>query len=290
MKELTPQELTEWKRIITDALREFHDICHRNNLTYYAIGGTAIGAIRHKGIIPWDDDIDVGMPRPDFDRFVEICRTTDLGNYELVSADTHEGYNLSFPKFCNKNTTLIERADTPCVIGLFVDIFPLDNTSNDRKEIERLVHRFTKLRNRLEAISTHNTFVEYLSLLKKPHEWGRFVIKTFGYFFRNRMRRYLLHKMDEIFRKYPYNSTQNMINYGGAYGIGELFTKDVLDGEVVNLPFENTTIDLMPGYDKYLRGVFGDYMQMPPEEKRVAHHLKAFYDLHKRVDNPFSGS
>ena len=89
MKELSTEEFAEWKRIITDVLREFHDLCHRHGLTYYAVGGTAIGAVRHKGIIPWDDDIDVAMPRPDYDRFVEICRTENLGGYELVSAETH---------------------------------------------------------------------------------------------------------------------------------------------------------------------------------------------------------
>ena len=88
--ELTEQELTQWKGIITDVLRAFHEICEKYGLTYYAIGGTAIGAVRHQGIIPWDDDIDVGMPRPDFERFVEICRTTDFGDYELVSDETHE--------------------------------------------------------------------------------------------------------------------------------------------------------------------------------------------------------
>ena len=135
MQELTETELVTWKSIITDVLKEFQKICNRHQLTYYAIGGTAIGAVRHHGIIPWDDDIDVGMPRPDYERFLEICRTSDLGNYELVSNETHRNYNLPFPKFCNRNTTLVERMDVPCVIGLFIDIFPLDNTSDDMVEV-----------------------------------------------------------------------------------------------------------------------------------------------------------
>ena len=172
--ELTGQELTQWKGIITDVLGAFHDICEKYGLTYYAIGGTAIGAVRHQGIIPWDDDIDVGMPRPDFERFMEICRSTDFGDYELVSDETHEAYNLPFPKFCKKNTTLMERADVPCVIGLYIDVFALDATSDDRAEVEVLMHRYKKLQNRHEAICTHSTFAEYIMLLTKPHEWGRF--------------------------------------------------------------------------------------------------------------------
>lgn len=286
--ELTEQELTQWKGIITDVLRAFHEICEKYGLTYYAIGGTAIGAVRHQGIIPWDDDIDVGMPRPDFERFMEICRTTDFGDYELVSDETHEAYNLPFPKFCNKHTTLIERADVPCVIGLYIDVFPLDSTSNDKAEVEALVYRYKKLQNRHEAICTRSTFIEHIMLLTKPHEWGRFCYKTLGFLFRQRMRRSLLRQMRDICLKYPYGSTHHLINYGGAYAMRELFDSRVLDGKPVDMPFENIAIRMMPGYDEYLRGVYGDYMQLPPEEKRVAHHVKAFFDMHQRVENPFA--
>lgn len=286
MQELSEAELSKWKYIITDVLRAFQEICKQHQLTYYAIGGTAIGAVRHHGIIPWDDDIDVGMPRPDFERFLEICRTTDLGNYELVSIDTCPDYYLPFPKFCNRNTTLVEHAHIPCAIGLFIDIFPLDSTSNDTAEVEQLVRRYKKLQNRFEAVSTHYSFFEYMLLLTTPHEWGRFVYKTLGFFCRKAMKRYLLRKFRSICTKYPYGTTNHLINYGGAYGTRELFTKHIVDGEPINMPFDAISVDLMPGYDEYLRNVYGDYMQMPPEEKRVGHHLKAFYNMDKRVANP----
>lgn len=287
MRELTQEELTEWKRIITDVLREFHEICRKQGFTYYAVGGTAIGAVRHKGIIPWDDDIDVAMPRPDFDKFVAYCHQNDLGGYDLVDADNTRGYNLSFPKFCNSNTTLVERWDTPCVIGLFIDIFPLDGAPEDIEETKRRVERYRKLRNRYEAISTHNTFSEYINLLTQPKAWGRFAVKTLGFFFRKQMGRYFLGKMDEISRSVTFGSTSKVINYGGAYGIRELFDIDILEGSAINLPFEDIEISMMPNYDAYLRGVYGDYMQLPPEDKRIPHHLKAFFDLEARVDVSF---
>lgn len=283
MKELSAEELTRWKSIITDVLREFHDICHKNGFQYYAVGGTAIGAVRHKGIIPWDDDIDVAMPRPDFDRFVDFCKKHDLGNYELVSYDNTNNYALYFPKFCNRNTTLVERWNTPCVIGLFIDVFPLDSIADDTQEAEKLVKHYIKLRNMLEAVSTHVSFTEYISLLSKRKEWGRFVVKTFGYMFRQRMRKFLFNAIDKLLRKYPYGSTGKVINYCGAYAMRELFDKKILEGEVVNLPFEDISVDMMPGYDEYLRGVYGDYMQLPPKDKCIPHHLKAFYDMDARV-------
>lgn len=290
MKELTPDELKEWKRIITDVLREFHDICHRYGLTYYAVGGTAIGAVRHKGIIPWDDDIDVAMPRPDFDKFVALCRNNTSEKYKLIDASNTPGYNLSFPKFCNGRTTLVERWDTPCVIGLFIDVFPIDGAPESIEETKRFVEKYRKLRNRYEAISTHNTFREYLSLLAKPKEWGRFAVKTLGFFFRKHMARIFLAKMDAISRSVPYGTTSKVINYGGAYGIRELFDIKILKGKTTSLPFESIQIDMMPGYDAYLKGVYGDYMKLPPEDKRIPHHLKAFYDLTARVEVNFSES
>lgn len=288
MQELSATELVKWKHIIIDVLKAFQNICQQHQLTYYAIGGTAIGAVRHHGIIPWDDDIDVGMPRPDFERFLDICRHSDLGDYELVSCETHVDYNLPFPKFCNRNTTLVERSDVPCVIGLFIDVFPLDSTSDDIIEVQTLVERYKKLQNRYEAICTHSTFLQYLALLATPHEWGRFVYKTLGFFCRKPMKRNILQKMHRICHKYAYGETGHLINYGGAYGMRELFDSNVLDGKPVSMPFENITINLMPGYDEYLHVVYGDYMQLPPEGKRIAHHLKAFYDLDKRVNCPFA--
>ena len=94
--------------------------------------------------------------------------------------------------------------------------------------------------------------------------------------------------MNGICQRYSYGDTSYVINYGGAYGVRELFRSSVLEGQPVSIPFENLTIDLMPGYDEYLRGVYGNYMQMPPEEKRIAHHKKAFFDLDKRIESPFT--
>lgn len=98
----------EWNAAILDILKTFISICHTHNLRYYCCAGTAIGAVRHHGMIPWDDDIDVIMPRPDYDRFLEIARHEDFGNYEVVTPYNNERYPLYFSKLVNKNTTLIE--------------------------------------------------------------------------------------------------------------------------------------------------------------------------------------
>ena len=171
-----------WNATILDILNAFMEICKRHDLRFYCCAGTAIGAVRHHGIIPWDDDIDVIMPRPDYDRLLEIAKTEDFGKYELVTPYNDESYPLYFSKLSDRTTTLVEERERPCVIGLYVDIFPLDPTDDDIEKAKRLKVRYTKIINRLNAVSTHNTFREYLSLLGDKKEWGRFAIKTDGRF------------------------------------------------------------------------------------------------------------
>lgn len=283
MKELTAEELKEWKRIITDVLREFHDICQKNGFRYFACGGTAIGTVRHKGIIPWDDDIDVSMPRPDYDRFINYCMSHDLGDYEMAGPHITENYPIPFIKLCSRKTTLIEEDDTPCIIGAYIDIFPIDGTSDDIQEAVRLKKRYNRIWNKLEAISTRNSFSEYMALLKTPHEWGRFIVKTVGFFFRKPLRKYLLHLLDSISRKHPFETSSNIVIYCGSYNEKEIMPKTFCEGDDISMPFEDISIMMPSGYDDYLTRIYGDYMQLPPVEKQVSHHFHAVTDLKKRL-------
>ena len=249
-----------WNATILDILKAFMQICERHQLRYYCCAGTAIGAVRHHGIIPWDDDIDVIMPRPDYDRLLQIAKEEDFGNYEIISPYSDPTYPLYFSKLSDRTTTLIEERERPCVIGLFVDIFPLDATDDDIDEAKRLKDKYTKIINRLNAVSTHNTFGEYMHLLTDPKEWGRFAIKTLAFFCRTTIRRRLIAQMDEISHRYDYDQARNV----------QVYT------------FEGTEVPLPQEYDKYLRHFFGDYMQLPPVEQRVEKHHRAYVNLDRK--------
>ena len=199
-----------WNATILDILKAFMQICDRHGLRYYCCAGTAIGAVRHHGIIPWDDDIDVIMPRPDYDRLLEIAKVEDFGKYEIISPYSDPTYPLFFSKLSDRTTTLIEERERPCVIGLYVDIFPLDATDDDVEKAKMLKAKYTKIINRLNAVSTHNSFGEYIHLLTDTKEWGRFVIKTIAYFCRSKVRRYLLAQMEEISHRYDYDKARNV--------------------------------------------------------------------------------
>ena len=222
------------------------------------------------------------MPRPDYDKFIKIAQTKLSSDYELVTPYTYHDYPLYFAKLCNRHTTLMEEDDTPCIYGLYIDIFPIDGAPDDMEQARLMESQFRKTKNRLEAISTHNTFAEYISLLTKPKEWGRFVGKTFGFFFRSFYRRYLLDRMNAICYKYNYDDSNIVAVYCGSYGPKEVFPKSWLDG-TVTFTYEGMEVSLPTGYDNYLRQYYGDYMQLPPEEKRISHHQKAYFNLDERI-------
>ena len=281
MKELTPEEQPRWNTVINGVLRQFVSICKEHHLTYFCCGGTAIGAVRHQGMIPWDDDVDVFMPRPDYDRFVQIASKQLPDGLELVTPYNKSDYPLFFVKLCDARTTLQEEQDVPCVYGLYIDIFPIDGAPDDIEAARAMERQFTKTKHKLEAISTHVSFAAYIRLLKSPKEWGRFVRKTIGFFFRNWYRQRLLQQMTDISYRYPYESASLVAVYCGSYGPKEVFPKAWLEG-TASFPYEGMEVDLPVGYDNYLRQYYGDYMQQPPVEKRVSHHMKAYYNLYER--------
>ena len=162
-----------------------------------------------------------------------------------------------------------------------MDIFPLDATDDDVAKAKRLKDRYTKIINRLNAVSTHNTFGEYLSLLKKKEEWGRFAIKTLAFFCRSAVRRHLIRQMDRLSHLYDYDKAKNVQVYTGSYGHREVFPKAWL-GKGKEFPFEDTTVLLPECYDEYLRHFFNDYMQFPPVEQRIEKHNRAYLNIHEK--------
>ena len=263
MKELTPEEQPRWNSIINGVMRHFIAICKEHSLTYFCCGGTAIGAVRHHGMIPWDDDVDVFMPRPDYDRFVQIASRQLPDGLELMTPYSKADYPLYFVKLCDSRTTLQEEVEVPCVYGLYIDIFPIDGAPDDIEQARAMERRFTKTKHKLEAISSHVSFADYLHLLTQPKEWGRFARKTLAFFCRQAYRRKLLRQMEAICRQYDYNSSTLVAVYCGSYGPKEVFPKAWLQGQVM-FAYEDMEVALPSGYDNYLRQYYGDYMQLPP--------------------------
>ena len=270
----------EWNACITDILHFFDGLCKQHGLRYFVAYGTAIGAIRHKGIIPWDDDIDVVMPRPDYERLVKICETTQFDNYELLTPYNTPGYYMPFAKMCNKNTTLVESEEFHCVLGMYIDIFVYDGMSDDPATQQTMLRRYVKYWNRFTVVSSHYSRKKIFSKLKRGevkdliHYW---LLSLNRPFFRKRFLK-ILHDTVHAFN---YDDCDTIVKYPPGYGDREVIPKKMIAGSI-EVPFETITVTIQARYDELLRRYFGDYMQYPPLEQQHSNHLIAYINLNKR--------
>ena len=245
------------------------DILEQNGLQYWTCGGTTLGAVRHQGLIPWDDDIDIYMPRKDYDAFLEIAEKRLPAGYGIVSLKD-KGYFLPYAKFVNTNTTLWEYAEYPFIIGVFIDIFPLDNANGRRREI--LSHKSDCIKNigKFKLCINEKTAFQFL----KEGHYLAFLYKVL-YSHKGKESKYLA-KYEDIVKKYSTGSGWAALCWSQATGI--LFERSWFD-EYVSLPFNGLNVRVPKGYDEYLTCRYGDYMKLPPEDQRVPCHERYYVNL-----------
>ena len=253
MRIITSEEL---RKIQLDLLQKTADFCESNGLRYFLCGGTLIGAVRHKGYIPWDDDIDIAMPRPDYDRFVMTFNQPD-NYYQVVNLDTNPDYAYDFAKVYDNRTVFKELHYHGTTFGVNIDVFPADAVK-DAAQIHKikLLHKVlnTKRANyykRTLSKKIINTFGKLLLLPFSAHQ-----IATW---------------MDNEARKYAFGSVPKAGVIANPFGLGEMVDKSVFDSDVYR-EFEGRKYRVPIGYDTWLRSIYGDYMQLPPVEHRVTHH------------------
>ena len=256
-------ELDELKQIERDMVQKIDEVCRKNGIHYYMVGGTLLGAIRHKGFIPWDDDIDIAMPRRDFEAFFHLMNEA-CTNYEVQFYDNVEDYGYASPKVVDKRTVLIDykqgmgREES----SVFVDVFLYDGMGNNRLEAY-LRYTFLKCFKKMVFLSKRNFKME--SILKSAVFFVPCAIcKAIGVTRLNRLYNILCSKHDF------YNS-RYVACVAGRYGKREVFLRDVFQ-ETVPLQFENLTLQAPKAYQTYLSSIYGDYMTMPPKEKQVSNH------------------
>lgn len=274
------EDLTkDFKRRLIGLFKEFVNVCKKNNLSYYAAYGTALGAIRHGGIIPWDDDIDVWMPRKDYERFLALRPSLVDTPFEILDIQD-KGYYLYFAKFCDKNTTLIEREGEP-VIGLYIDIFPLDNYDASKEWLQRInsLYRYAWL---AYGHSYRNYAWEEVKKCVFQKRWSRLgIMIADNTLFR--MLRYPSKRLITYVQKRLKKAVQSdeVWMYSIISSECKIYPKNWF-GEGVEVPFEDFSVTLPLAYDRILTAEYGDYMTPPPIEKRPSHHFKYFMDLDKK--------
>ncbi len=270
-------DIKKLKNIELDIFKVFIDICKKNSLTYFLLGGTALGAVRHKGFIPWDDDIDVALPRKDYEMFLKIAQNHLPENMFLQTYETDKNYPQPFAKIRRNDTAFIEKTSSHLNInhGVYIDIFPLDGFPSNTKDkrIFRLKEKICKVII-CGAFFTDNT---YKKTLKKI-----ILNEIIPFLFPNYQK--AVSKLDRLYKKYPYDTSQIAANFAGAWGDKEVMPKSYF-GKGSKGEFEGIEVNLPEKYHEYLTSLYGDYMTPPPPEKRIGHHYCTVIDLEKSYKN-----
>lgn len=269
--ENSQQHLNDTQKYILHVLREVTRVLEELKIPYFMQGGTMLGAIRHDGFIPWDDDVDLGIPRADYDRLLKEVSARLPENLELRTYDDETDHHYYFARIVDKRYqirrmgSIEERLE-----NIWVDLFPLDGMPNGC--ISRQWHKMRLLMTRLKF---HLSCFEKVNI-KRP---GRPLVERIiiriamitrvGKWWNTRKQ---LDKMDRLLKKYPPEKSEYLVNFTGqtSFKFNEMFKKEVY-GQGKEYPFEDMTLIGPEQYDAYLKSLYGDYMTPPKEADRNAH-------------------
>lgn len=268
---LTEEDLQLVKCAALKIVKEINDICLRNDIKYSMIGGTLIGAVRHQGFIPWDDDIDLMMERNEYDKFLNIAERELSKDFYIANHEHTPCIGVSFTKIMMKNTTMREgftgSSDAPA--GVFVDIFPIDNAPESK--VLKILQRYK------------NYSLQKRIFIKSGYNFEKTGIKKIIY---DMLRVFTLESKSNLIKKYRKNQTRynkcnatEYVSLCGVYGYDKETIPKQWVSEYTFLEFEGLKLMAFKEYDKILKHYFGDYMKLPPENERVNKHTVDELDL-----------
>lgn len=263
--------MTKLQQAEFELLKIFVKICEKHNLTYFLVCGTALGAEKYSGFIPWDDDVDVGLPREEYERFLEIA-PYELPNWcFLQNYKTDTGFPFLFTKLRNSNTTYIEKnvAHIHMHHGVYIDIFPLDGYPTDVREQKKL--------RRKKKLLTWMQFCALRGDTRPKVQIRNTIFRLLGYQHRTAK---TMKKMEVLISRYSNDTSDVWCNHGNWQGELEYAPRwhygqgswRVFEGLPVRVP-ENT--------DAYLTQKYGDWRAELPVEAQIGHHLYTVCDLGK---------
>ena len=272
---LTNEETAKLKETVLEITKEIVLLCEENNIEYMLGGGSALGAIRHKGFIPWDDDIDINVPRKHIDKLVNLVKEKYPDKYYIEVPIKTEGYLSSFVQIHKRGTIFKENSfqeDDKC--GIKLDIFPIENTYDN--PILRKLHGW-QVEFGLLMLSCYRMYVwkEHYMDLAGDNKKARAILSFKGF----------LGMLYSPFEKKGYNRIQKTMSKckkenskyvvmpsGRRHFFGELYERNPFM-TTIKVPFEDTEFRVTKDYDNYLRKLYGDYMTIPKANEREHHVL-----------------
>lgn len=275
MREMSVKDI---QSVSLDILSDIHRFCVDHDIKYTLQGGTLLGAVRHKGFIPWDDDIDIAMPRPDYDRFIHTYQSNKgFKVYSRELLEQNKDVFIAYARVCDMVKTYVDDALSfwsNAKTGVWVDVFPLDGDLDSVEESKKRLNKIkrywkTGVRKRVAL----RPFSSAIGLYKKARLCIKKVISVVSSFS-------AIDKHIRLCKAVPFGSTNYYSNLAFlSYGMRERHCIDVLRERQL-VPFENCMFYIMNGFDEALSEKYGDYMKLPPKEKQIrAHGSNKYYWL-----------
>jgi len=254
-------DIDECHNILITIASAFDEICRRHQIPYYMIGGTMLGAVRHQGFIPWDDDMDFAVERTYFPKLLKALSEELPSHLKVRTLDNSDAIFSNFFKIEDTRTEVIEQwHDHTTGMGITIDIFPLDNGRKNYFQTKLLA-----------------MYVFFLLILKDyvyfDPKFRRGFKKVLAIILRKTnliLLKKRLKYIDNLIVKYTKDESGYLINYYGRWRSKEILSKNIF-GDPKMYPFENLTLSGVENSDAYLTALYGNYMQLPPEEKRINH-------------------
>lgn len=260
--------IKELKKIQLNILNYVDKFCRENNINYWIDCGTLLGAVRHKGYIPWDDDIDIGMLRDDYINFMNSFNKNNDSNYKFHCYELDKNWYYPYGKVLAEDTILYEPdEETGIRSSVYIDVFIYDNVLDDEKVISKMFKKrdiYTKLNN----LQMNRHFV---SSSKQRYNWIRYPFHILMQLF---PKRYFVKKNINNSTKFKDVNT-NVV--GNFTSVTKMTCKKDIFKSFTQLEFEGKKYMAPIGYKEWLQNFYGDYMKLPPEEKRVSHHRFVAY-------------
>ena len=254
--------LDEIKKMELGILLHIADFCNRNNIRYYLFYGTLLGAIRHKGFIPWDDDIDIVMPRPDYEKFILLYENE---NHYCLKKPGDEDYYYEFAKIFDDRTVVYEDVTNNTADGIWVDIFPLDGLSKSDKIQNGLLYFLQRSRVASVYASPPPTRIFY---------------KPFVYLYWKLCRligsRYFILRITKLSQKYKFDESQYVGFAPSVHSKNKFLLRAWFDS-AIDVLFEGEMFNAPKEWNECLKSLYGDYMKLPSEENRIQHRVNVYF-------------
>lgn len=265
--------LDEIKAVELELMQQFHDICQEQGFRYTLAYGTLLGAVRHKGFIPWDDDVDLIMPRPDYMKFLNYCSSHDV-RFGLAANELDPKYHRPYAKIWDRNTIVEDKFDGngTLVPGANIDLFPVDGLgTGDREEAWKRLKPFV-YSNKILAAAEWGHYAK-----SETHSWKyepiRFAIFLYTRFINADK---YAKKHNQSLTKYQFEESDLVACIGAAKTPRAIKERKIYE-DYVELPFEGRMFKAISTYDRFLRETYGDYMQLPPADKQFPHHGRTVF-------------